>query len=546
MTRFINSTDSVVTEAIDGLLSLRRPVPLARLDGYPHTRVVLRTDAAPDQVAVISGGGSGHEPAHSGFVGAGMLTAAVAGDVFASPSVDAVLAAILAVTGDAGCLLVVKNYTGDRLNFGLAAERAKRLGRRVAMVIVADDVAIDGAPQPRGLAGTLFVHKIAGYHAARGADLATVHRAAEETAASVRSIGLSLSTCDLPGQPRRSHASQPELGLGIHGEPGAESLTVDSARDAVARLASRLQGGAAADAGGPLALLINNLGSVTPLEMGIITREVLASALGGRTRLLVGPAALMTSLNMCGISLSALALTPEREAALTAAVAPPAWPGALAVGEPVLRPLPELGDDPSWQAEEDAGARTLVAGVCRALVAAEDTLNGIDARVGDGDTGSTFAGAARAVLETLETRGLPLASPPALMLAVGQILGGSMGGSSGVLMSIFFTTAGNAASAGAPLPAALEAGADAIRHYGGAGPGDRTLLDALLPALEALQAGADAAAAAAEAGAEQTRHLTTAGAGRSAYLRADSLTNTPDPGAVAVAHAFRAAAEAGR
>jgi triose/dihydroxyacetone kinase / FAD-AMP lyase (cyclizing) len=138
-----------------------------------------RTDWDRSKVALVSGGGSGHEPSHAGFVGQGMLTAAVCGEVFASPSVDAVLAGILAVTGKAGCLLIVKNYTGDRLNFGLAAERARALRLKVSMVIVDDDVALPDLPQARGVAGTLFVHKIAGALAEQGADLDTVTAAAE-------------------------------------------------------------------------------------------------------------------------------------------------------------------------------------------------------------------------------------------------------------------------------------------------------------------------------------------------------------------------------
>jgi hypothetical protein len=148
---------------------------LSRLDGYPFIRVVVRSDWDRSKVALVSGGGSGHEPAHAGFVGKGILTAAVCGDVFASPSVDAVLAGILAVTGPAGCLLIVKNYTGDRLNFGLAAERARAKGLKVNMVIVDDDIALPDLPQPRGVAGTLFVHKIAGAMAESGATLDDYH-----------------------------------------------------------------------------------------------------------------------------------------------------------------------------------------------------------------------------------------------------------------------------------------------------------------------------------------------------------------------------------
>src|SRR4051794_37762811 len=170
---FINERGDIVTEAVEAAVLLGEG-KLARLDGFPSIKVVVRADVDRSKVAVISGGGAGHEPAHAGFVGDGMLTAAVCGEIFASPSVDAVLAAILAVTGKAGALLVVKNYTGDRLNFGLAAEKARSLGLAVEMVVVADDIAIAGALRPRGLAGTLFVHKVAGHHSRAGAPLHAV------------------------------------------------------------------------------------------------------------------------------------------------------------------------------------------------------------------------------------------------------------------------------------------------------------------------------------------------------------------------------------
>src|SRR5438067_3585383 len=186
MKRFLNARETIVHEAIDGLLSSSAGRDLARLDGYPHIKVVVRKEWDKRKVAVVSGGGAGPEPAHAGFVGRGMLAGRLCGDIFASPSVDAVLACILAVTGEPGCLLVVKNYTGDRLNFGLAAERAKTLGRRVEMVVVSDDVALPDADQPRGVAGTVFVHKVAGHHAALGADLETVAARAREVADAVR------------------------------------------------------------------------------------------------------------------------------------------------------------------------------------------------------------------------------------------------------------------------------------------------------------------------------------------------------------------------
>src|SRR5438105_7297783 len=290
MKRFLNARETIVTEAIDGLLSGSSGKHLARLDGYPHIKVVVRKDWNRSKVAVVSGGGAGHEPAHAGFVGRGMLAGAVSGEVFASPSVDAVLACILSVTGDAGCLLIVKNYTGDRLNFGLAAEKAKQLGCQVEMIIVSDDIAIPAAAKPRGIAGTLFVHKIAGHLAEAGCDLETVKAAAEDGASAIRSLGVALSTCTIPGQRSRKRLGEreAELGLGIHGEPGAaviEPRSVEHLVDLmVEKLSARLPSGKTR-----LAVLINNLGTVPPMEMGVIANQVASSRLGPQIELVFGP-----------------------------------------------------------------------------------------------------------------------------------------------------------------------------------------------------------------------------------------------------------------
>ena len=191
MQNFYNDKDQIVTDAIDGLITSSGG-RVRRFKDDSYARVVVRSDWDKSKVAIISGGGSGHEPAHAGLVGAGLLTAAVCGGVYASPSVDAVLSAILEVTGSAGCLLVIKNYTGDRLNFGLAAEKAKSMGHKVEIVIVGDDIAIENAPQPRGIAGTVFVHKVAGYLSEQGESLADVLSAANAVNRNLRSLGLSL------------------------------------------------------------------------------------------------------------------------------------------------------------------------------------------------------------------------------------------------------------------------------------------------------------------------------------------------------------------
>ena len=541
MAHFINDRAGLVTDAIDGLIAGSGGV-LARLDGYPEIRVVLRAEPEPGRVAVVSGGGSGHEPAHAGFVGPGLLAAAVCGDVFASPSVDAVLAGILAVTGEAGCVLVVKNYAGDRLNFGLAAERARAMGRRVETVLVADDIALPDAARPRGLAGTLLVHKAAGHAAAAGAPLDDVAALARRTADAVRTLGIAVSTATIPGarpEPRLAEG-QAELGLGIHGEPGIERIDLPRADALAALMTARFPAPiAGADR---LALLVNNLGSTTALEMAVLTKAVLATDLGRRVRLLLGPSPVMTALDMHGASLTFLALDDAIEAALLSETPVAAWPRARILSRPLVRPLPDgLAGGPAPAASRDAGVAARIEAVCRALIAAEASLNALDARVGDGDTGSTFAEGARAVLADLDR--LPQAEPAALCWALGERLGRATGGSSGVLLSIFFTAAGAALAAGEEWPGACAAGLARVREIGGAGPGDRTMLDAAIPAVDALAAsGLDAAARAARAGAEATAGMERAGTGRSSYLAGTDLKGHPDPGAVAVATAFEALA----
>ncbi|HEX9856775.1 MAG TPA: dihydroxyacetone kinase subunit DhaK, partial [Paracoccaceae bacterium] len=489
MKQFMNSRETLVTEAIDGLLRTSAG-RLARLDGYPHIKVVVRTDWDRGKVALVSGGGSGHEPSHAGYVGRGMLTAAVCGDVFASPSVDAVLAGILAVTGKPGCLLIVKNYTGDRLNFGLAAERARAFGLKVSMVIVDDDVALPDLPQARGVAGTLFVHKIAGALAEAGADLDEVTAAARRVISGAISIGMSLDTCTVPGSPKEDRIGhgKAELGLGIHGEAGVEQVDFGGARAAISVVAERLSPHMGP---GDHVALLNNLGGATPLEMSVLAEELARSPLAERVRWVVGPAAMMTSLDMQGFSVSLLPVTPAEVEALAAPVAPHAWPGLSPLGPVVVRPLPDGLSPIQPLPSSHPARRAMIERCCNALIEAEGALNALDAKSGDGDTGSTLAGAARALIAALDR--LPLADPTQLYRAIGMELSQTMGGSSGVLLAIFFAAAGDASAGGKAWIGALEAGLDRVSQVGGAKAGDRTMIDALAPALAALSGGLAAA-----------------------------------------------------
>ncbi|MBB1199025.1 DAK2 domain-containing protein [Enterobacteriaceae bacterium 89] len=538
---FFNDRKQLVNDAIEGIVLSAPHGNLVRLDIDPAIRVIARGDWDKSRVAVISGGGSGHEPAHAGFVGKGMLTAAVCGDLFASPSVDAVLNAIVAVTGDRGCLLIVKNYTGDRLNFGLAAEKAKRYGLKVEMVIVADDIALPDNKQPRGIAGTALVHKIAGHAAEQGKSLGEVRNIAQQACDSVFSLGVAMESCNLPGSSEEEGRIKPghvELGLGIHGEPGASIVESHNSKSIIDTLVKPLK---AKIGDAKVAVLINNLGGVSALEMALLTKELAHSALKKQISWLIGPAALVSSLDMKGFSLSVIKLTPAFEKALQAEVETIGWQKPVAFTPLKTAKHSKIHDSVETEPSDNPQVKSRLAAATSTLIGLENRLNALDAKVGDGDTGSTFAEGARDIEQLLNAGELPLDNSAQLLQLIGERLATVMGGSSGVLMSIFFTAAGQSVQSGKTLPEALLNGLQQMKRYGGADIGDRTLIDALQPALEALRdKDLPAAASAAQKGAESTAKMQKAGAGRSSYVNKENLEGVTDPGAVAVAEVFAA------
>ena len=270
------------------------------------------------QVALISGGGAGHEPAHAGYVGAGMLSAAVSGDVFTSPSVDAILAAIRAVAGPGGVLLLVKSYTGDRLNFGLAAELARSEGIAAEMVVIGDDVSLPSGPDAgrRGIAGTVFVHKVAGAAAAAGLSLADVKAEALAAATEVGSMGVGLSACTVPAAGRPGFElgdTEIELGLGIHGEAGVARTPLQTADRLVDLMLEKIVADRKIRPGERVALLVNNLGGTPTMEMYIVARRALAFL--AESNIAVERAwcgSFLTALEMAGCSLSLMRLDDVR------------------------------------------------------------------------------------------------------------------------------------------------------------------------------------------------------------------------------------------
>lgn len=537
---FFNDRKQLVNDALEGIVLTSPYGNLVKLEVDPAIRIIARADWDKSRVAVISGGGSGHEPAHAGFVGKGMLTAAVCGDLFASPSVDAVLNAIVAVTGDRGCLLIVKNYTGDRLNFGLAAEKAKRYGLKVEMVIVADDIALPDIKQPRGIAGTVLVHKIAGYAAEQGKSLNEVRDIARSVCDNLFSLGVAIQSCHLPGgnEEERIKPGHAELGLGIHGEPGAFVVDSHNSKTLIDTLIAPLKQKVGDT---KVTVLINNLGGVSALEMALLTREIAHSSLREQIRWLIGPATLVSSLDMKGFSLTLLKMESGFDAAIQAESETSGWQKPVAFAPAKKRKHRRLHDGIDIAPSENLQTKALLTAATQTLLSLEKRLNALDARVGDGDTGSTFAQGARAVADALAAGELPLNRPAHLLQVIGERLSTVMGGSSGVLMSIFFTAAGQSFQYDRTLPEALLIGLQQMKQYGGADQGDRTLIDALQPALEALQEqGLEAAATAAMQGAQSTAKMLIARAGRASYVNKENLAGVIDPGALAVAEVFAA------
>jgi triose/dihydroxyacetone kinase / FAD-AMP lyase (cyclizing) len=564
MKKLINEPGDVVREMLEGLVLGNRDLALLA-DETVVVRADIESHRRSGRVSLISGGGSGHEPAHAGYVGEGLLTATVAGDVFTSPSVDTVLAALRAVAGDAGTLLIVKNYTGDRLNFGLAAEIARTEGLRVEMVIVDDDVALSDHASiagRRGIAGTVLVHKIAGAAAAAGQSLADVKREAEQAIASLGTMGVALGPCTVPaaGVPGFNLGDDEiELGLGIHGEPGVRRARMQPANVLVEQVIERILAVKQMGSGARVVLLVNNLGGSPPMELAIITRAALKLLVARGVvveRVLTGT--FLTAIEMPGFSITLLVVDDRRLERLCTSTRAIAWaeprlpnlePAFVPARRPAaarnLRDEADESDSSGSAANHAAELRNAIERVARSLIESESLLTRLDSVVGDGDLGISLSRGANAVLSELDR--YDLQRPARSLRQISETLRRVLGGTSGPLYSAFLLRLSS------QLPStswpsllewatAFEAGCDALSNLGGAKPGDRTMLDALVPAAQALRQGAHTglsgmaalrnALQAAADGCEATKAI-PARRGRSSYLGERALGH-PDPGAHAV------------
>ena len=328
MKKLINEVDNIVNEMLDGMVAAY-PQYVRRLEGL---EVLVRAGGSEGKVALISGGGSGHEPAHGGYVGKGMLDGAVAGAVFTSPTPDQVYEAIKAANGGKGVLLVIKNYTGDVMNFEMAADMAADEGIEVEKVVVADDVAVENSTWTtgrRGIAGTVFVHKLAGACAEAGGSLQEVKRIAEKVIANVRSMGMAVDACTVPavGKPSFDLAEDEiEIGIGIHGEPGVNREKISSVNGIVDKLLDKILAEGIYNAGDEVAVMVNGMGGTPLMELFVANKHV-ADVLAAKgikiAKTLVGN--YMTSLDMEGFSITLLKVDEEMKALLNAPADTPAF-----------------------------------------------------------------------------------------------------------------------------------------------------------------------------------------------------------------------------
>lgn len=573
MKKFINRPEDVERQVVDGYVK-SYPALIHKVGDD----VVARTHRKRGKVALVSGGGMGHEPAHLGYVGTGMLDAAVGGAIYTSPAVDRISAGIEAVAPDAtGVLLVVKNYTGDVINFKLAEEAAREEGVACDHVVVNDDVAV-GTPtqreQRRGVAGTVFVHKCAGAAAEAGKPLAEVKRVAEKVIDNVRTMGVAIAPCTVPaaGKPGFTLADdEMEMGVGIHGEPGIRREKMEPLDAMVDEILDHVL----ADidfAGHEVAVLVNGAGGTPDYELALVANhvhDVLSARHIGVWHTYMGN--YLTSLEMRGFSVSLLRLDDELKDLLSAPADTPAWQqGEASLAEDAA---PEEDAAPKQVAASEAsnvpaaeatGATKavidVISAVAGAMEAHRDELTELDQPIGDSDHGINMArgfSAARALLPSLAGE-----APAAVLKKVGSTLVSKVGGSSGPLYGTLFRKVGVALKADDSLASdgnavrCLAAGLSkafvGIEDLGGAKPGDKTMLDAMQPAMEALEhaRGEDAplvealaqAADAAEAGAEATVPL-QARKGRASYLGERSVGHK-DPGAASFALLMRTVANA--
>ncbi|QAY60121.1 dihydroxyacetone kinase family protein [Microbacterium protaetiae] len=567
MSYVLNDAADFADESADGFVAAHRDL-VRRVRGG-----VARAAATPaGQVAVVIGGGSGHYPAFAGLVGPGLAHAAAMGNVFASPSAQQVHAVAKAVATDAGVLLTYGNYAGDALNFDQAQEQLRAEGIHCETVRVTDDIFSAGSDERekrRGIAGDLAVFRVAGWAAEQGRSLDDVAALAARANERTRSIGVAFSGCTLPGADAPLFTvpeGQMAVGMGIHGEPGIETVPLPKASELAAMLVERLLAERPDGAADRVAVIVNGLGSVKSEELFVLYGSI-AAGLEAAGLVIVDPEVgeYATSFEMAGVSLTLLWLDVELEKAWRAPAYTPAYRKGVievAIADATSEDAPS--DDETITAattEEAAAAGRVAASALSAIHAAIDSdvdeLGRLDAVAGDGDHGIGMQRGVRAADAAAAAAVRAGAGAGTVLTRAGDAWADKAGGTSGALWGRGLRAIGERlGNAAAPDPRAvaeaIAAARDAVQAFGKAKPGDKTLVDALVPfaqtLVERVDAGVDLvtawkdAAAAATTAARATADLLPQ-MGRARPHSQKSL-GTPDPGAVSLALAVTAVAAA--
>ncbi|XP_066599579.1 triokinase/FMN cyclase-like [Prorops nasuta] len=561
----VNNVDDAVPETLHGLC-----LTYPHLEYHKSHKVVFSPDwrERKDKVAVICGGGSGHEPFTAGYVGAGMLTASISGSIFAAPPSTHITHAIESVSMDnpPGVFIIVPNYTGDRLNFGIAIEKARQAGIKVREIFVGEDCSISKEEQrgvgKRGLSGMIFVMKTAGALAESGRPLEDVDCIANVTLNNMATYGIGLSACSIPGQGLMFEMEPDEIecGMGIHGEAGCEKVKIGSATEVVALMLKNLCNSLFLVPETEVAVLINNFGSLSQLEQGIVVYETVTQlrALGVKP-LRVYSGLLVTSLNSSGVHITILKLVePHRNLlirCLDAETRAPKWPGCF-YSVPLENPPTPFEEQKKLQLPRNRGPtlneeqsklfKICLEAAARAIVVQEQTLNKLDQGCGDGDCGSTLKRLSEGILSNLDS--LPLSHPSSLLSELANIAEETMGGTSGALYCLFFTNAAkelvsykhkNWQITWAYL---FRSSVNALIKYGRCNVGDRSMLDTLEPACkmyEKIKSSSnkknfELVAAAAWEGCNSTKDMVPR-VGRASYVKNTKYLQEVDAGAFASA-----------
>lgn len=557
----INSASTAVEESLIGL-----SVTFPCLDFHFDKRVVLAPgwNEFSDKVTIICGGGSGHEPFATGFVGSGMLNAAVAGLIFASPPPIHILHALkcVSINNNAGTLVIIPNYTGDCLNFAIAIEKAKVDGIKVNDIIVADDCSIpeneSGRAGKRGLCGIIFIMKIAGAIAQRGHNLEEVTKLTKLVSQNIATYGVGLAACTLPGKGLMFEIPDDEIefGLGVHGEAGYERRKLETANKIVSQIFQKLVQTLSLQSNDSVAIIVNNFGGLSQLETGIVVKEIVTQCQFLGVKLLrIYSGILMSSLDGAGVHVSILKL-PEEEKhlilnCLDDPTEAPQWPGKsytlpsqrtkFSMKEETIK-IPKLGK--KFTENEERLFKKCLLKASQEIIEKENYINDLDRGCGDGDCGSTLKQLAEAIVTSVENFNLSYAA--SVFMELSYIAEEKMGGTSGALYSLMFTLAGKElANSHENWPQlwhkAWRTAINGIMKHSKARIGDKTMLDAMEPGCLELEKNLSLPVIdfikkvekAVKNGCEATKKMTPK-AGRASYVKQAEFLTEVDAGAFGV------------